>query len=82
MNRTIVIVSIAGLSLLMLGTERTLGCILGSALGLVVNGMFTGKPGDATGKRPEESLSANKVDTNRDIGTDCWKTPELPAATD
>ena len=75
MNKTVTIISIAGISLLMLGAERTLGCVLGSALGLVFNGMFTGEPGEVASRRPEEPLSTNKIDTNRDIGTDCWKTP-------
>ena len=40
MRQNTFIISITGLSLLLLGMERTIGCILGSALGVIITGFM------------------------------------------
>jgi hypothetical protein len=78
-NRTVIIISVVGLSLLMLGTEKTLSYVLGSVLGLVINGVFTGKLLETVNKRPAGSLPDNKIDNNREIGTDLGRTLTIPS---
>jgi len=71
MNRTIILISVAGLSMLIIGAQRTLGCVLGSTLAILVNGMLVNKPADGTARRSEETTPPK--DTNRDVGADSWK---------
>jgi hypothetical protein len=75
MNRTIILISVAGLSLLIIGAERTMGCVLGSTLAILVNGMLANKPADGVARRPDEMPPPK--DTNRDVGADSWKTPAI-----
>ena len=80
MNRTVILISVAGLSLLIIGAERTMGCVLGSTLAILVNGMLASRPADGAARRSEE-MPAPK-DTNRDVGADSWKTPAVLETTD
>jgi hypothetical protein len=79
MNRKVIIISVVGLSLLMLGTEKTLNYVLGGVLGLVVNGVLSGTPGETINKRPNGHLPDNKIDGNREISTDLWRTLAIPS---
>ena len=79
MNRKIILISIAGLSMLIIGMERTLGCVLGSTLAILVNGMLAGRPSDGGPSGPEKPSAPRE--THRDVGADSWKTPAIRKTT-
>ena len=76
MSRTIILISVAGLSLLIIGAERTMGCVLGSTLAILVNGMLAERSAGGAAKRSEEAAAPK--DADRD-GPDPWKTEFGPA---
>jgi hypothetical protein len=71
-NRIVVIVAIGVLSLFVLGVERTLGCVLGSALALVVNGMCATKSADGRTPQQETFRSATSETPSSVPKPDHW----------
>ncbi len=68
--------SVVGLSLLMPGAEKTLSCVLGGVLSLVVNGMLSGTPSETINKRPNGGVRDNK--THTEINADLGRTLGIP----
>lgn len=61
MNRTTILISVAGLSLLIVGAARTIGCVLASTrstLAILVNGMLASKTAAGAARRSDETTAA------------------------
>jgi len=73
-NRVWIVIGIGAVSFILLGTERTLGCVLGSTLAILVNGVLAGRVLSNGGQPKETSADAENRDIRRELEADTWKT--------